>query len=261
MATPSNRRNESNNPFAAYSSEEESGHGGGHMSGGTSRKRSFMESAKLFDSPPSLSSELRKARLYRGRIRGEIHTLQEQVGNIIITSEKDKELIEILGRKEEDLRKALDEAGAYVVELELRYDKLNERTAREIALSRISEGLLSQIGSSDSEDETRKSPRAALRSSTAHHRDALPPPPPPPPRKTVTEFTGVPERFDLTISVRDSRRYCRTIRSREPVIDRLMLRSGSLKSIRLLPGSHLANSCVAEYEEQIHVSGAAVTAC
>ncbi|KAF4702772.1 hypothetical protein FOZ63_010460, partial [Perkinsus olseni] len=71
--------------------------------------------------------------------------------------------------------------------LELRYDKLNERTAREIALSRISEGLLSQIGSSDSEDETRKSPRAALRSSTAHHRDALPPPPPP--RKSpVSEY-------------------------------------------------------------------------
>ncbi|EEQ98623.1 hypothetical protein Pmar_PMAR016857 [Perkinsus marinus ATCC 50983] len=98
---------------------------------------SFIESAGAFNTPNSLASELKKARIYKGRVRGQLGRLEEQAGNIIINNEEDEALVAQLGEQEEQLRRVLDEAGAYVVALEMRYDEINEQNSRRMAGSRV----------------------------------------------------------------------------------------------------------------------------
>ncbi|EER07547.1 hypothetical protein Pmar_PMAR027106, partial [Perkinsus marinus ATCC 50983] len=66
---------------------------------------SFIESAGAFNTPNSLASELKKARIYKGRVRGQLGRLEEQAGNIIINNEEDEALVAQLGEQEEQLRR------------------------------------------------------------------------------------------------------------------------------------------------------------
>ncbi|KAF4652854.1 hypothetical protein FOZ61_009358, partial [Perkinsus olseni] len=110
-------------------------------------RQSWIESAEAFESTKSLASELRKARIRKGRIRGQIKRLEEQADNIIITDGDDEALVAKLGEEVDQWREALAEAGAYVLALEMRYDQLNERNSREIARSRVSAGSRSGASS------------------------------------------------------------------------------------------------------------------
>ncbi|EER12931.1 hypothetical protein Pmar_PMAR000667 [Perkinsus marinus ATCC 50983] len=112
------------------------------------RRQSCVDSAAEFHSPGSLQEELRKARLYRGRLRSQLRDTTEQLNNLIVSSEDDVQVHDVLADREKDLRLALEEQGAYVVALELRYDELTEKNSQILGQSKT---LPSVVGALPSE--------------------------------------------------------------------------------------------------------------
>ncbi|KAF4675321.1 hypothetical protein FOL47_007938 [Perkinsus chesapeaki] len=110
------------------------------------RRPSFIESAALFDSPESLREELKKARIHRGKIRSKLRDVVERLNNIIIVSEDDERVCDTLAEQEADLRAVLEEAGAYVIALELRHDQLTELNSQALGRSNASRVSSSNSG-------------------------------------------------------------------------------------------------------------------
>ncbi|KAF4649329.1 hypothetical protein FOL47_002177, partial [Perkinsus chesapeaki] len=89
-------------------------------SGESKTRQDYADKANSFHCEKDLRSELVKARRYRGRLRGQLRNLHEQMDTLVNDDDDTRAALAELERRESNVRQALKESMMYVVELERR---------------------------------------------------------------------------------------------------------------------------------------------